>query len=154
MICQQDKATLTCTPRGTPKGTVSLYRPEGLWQPWTPEGDGVYRTPLNRAGLWVVRVQQTLIPIPFDMGPPAEWTPVPPSGALLAKHNSGRYRDDPSAPLNITFDQGLSERLSSQTLIFDRPSAITMGQGEVWPWTPPVLAALMGALLLWGWRRG
>jgi hypothetical protein len=154
MTCQQDKATLTCTPRGTLKGTVSLYRPEGSWQPWTPDADGVYRTALNRAGLWAVRVQQTLIPIPFDRGPPAEWTPVPPSGAVLAKHNGGRHRDDPSAHLSVTFDQGLSERLSSQTLIFDRPSAITMGQGEAWPWMAPILAALMGALLLWGWRRG
>ena len=155
MTCQQDKATLTCTPRGKPpKDPVHLYHPEGVWQPWTPDADGVYRTALNRAGLWAVRVQQTLIPIPFDMGPPAEWTPVPPSGAVLAKHNGGRHRDDPSAPLSVTFDRGLSERLSSQTLIFDRPSAITMGQGEAWPWMAPALAALMGALLLWGWRRG
>jgi hypothetical protein len=156
MICQQDNAALTCTPRGkaAPKAPVHLYHPEGVWQPWAPDADGVYRAPLNRAGLWAVRVQKTLIPIPFDMGPPAEWTPVPPSGAVLAKHNGGRHRDDPNAPLSVTFDRGLSERLSPQTLMFDRPSALIMGQGQAWPWTGPALAALMGMMLLWGWRRG
>jgi hypothetical protein len=29
-----------------------------------------------------------------------------------------------------------------------------MGQGQAWPWTGPALAALMGMMLLWGWRRG
>lgn len=155
MTCQQDNAILTCTPRGkAPKDPIHLYHPEGSWQPWTPDGDGVYRAPLNRAGLWAVRVQQTLIPVPFQMGPPAEWTPVAPSGDLLAKHNDGRYRDDPTAPLSVRFDRGLSQRLSPQTLMFDRPSPLIMGQGDPWPWMAHVFAGLMGALLLWAWRRG
>jgi hypothetical protein len=155
MTCQQDNAALTCTPRGkAPKDGVALYRPEDIWEPWTADADGVYRTTLNRPGLWAVAVQKTLIPIPFQMGPPAEWFPVTPAGTVMASHNRGRHLDDAQAPLKATFDHGLAERLSPQTLRFDRPSALIMGQGQAWPWMGPALAALMGMMLLWGWRRG
>jgi hypothetical protein len=154
MICQQDKGVLACTPKNkNSKDNVELYRPDDTWQPWSADADGVYRMPLDRSGLWAVRADHTLIPIAFDMGPPAEWKPVTPSGETLAAHHGGREVTDPEKPLTVVFGGTLADNFASDTLVFNQPTAYALGRSDPWPWMGPLLAGVMGVFLLLGWRR-